>query len=184
MARLIETTPCAGLLPKTIGAVTITEVDLGSIHSVSPFRGQEKAVDAALKQAVGAGLPKPGKQIVKDGARTLWSGAGQVLVIGTRPEGLESLAAVTDQSDAYATVRIEGRDVESTLARLVPVDLRSGSFPRNSTARTMLAHMTVSVTRMEAGVFEIMAMRSMAGTLVHDLCEAAEGVAARARIPG
>ena len=184
MARLIETTPCAGLLPMTIGTVGLSEVDLGPVFSVAPFKGQAKAVDAALKDVIGAGFPKPGKQVTKEGVRVLWSGAGQALVIGARPEGLEELAAVTDQSDASATVRIDGADAEAVLARLVPIDLRRTVFPRNSTARTMLAHLTVSVTRVDADAFEIMTMRSMAGTLVDDLSEAAEGVAARARIPG
>jgi sarcosine oxidase subunit gamma len=39
--------------------------------------------------------------------------------------------------------------------------------------------MNVSITRIDATTFEIMAMRSMAQTLVHELEQAMRGVAAR-----
>ncbi len=88
-------------------------------------------------------------------------------------------AALTDQSDAWAMVRLEGAAAEDVLARLVPVDLRQSVFKRGHTARTMLQHMAVSITRISGEAFLILAFRSMAGTLVHDLETAMKGVAAR-----
>ena len=92
---------------------------------------------------------------------------------------LIGVAALTDQTDASAVVRIEGDAVEAVLARLVPVDLRIGSFAEGRTARTMVGHMTASVTRVGPMAFEVMVMRSMAATVVHELTEAAIGVQAR-----
>ena len=88
-------------------------------------------------------------------------------------------AAQTDQTGANAVLRVEGPAVEAVLARLVPLDLRATAFPVGQTARTMVAHMMASVTRVGDAAFEVMVMRSMARTLVHDIEGAAKAVAAR-----
>jgi sarcosine oxidase subunit gamma len=92
---------------------------------------------------------------------------------------LDGIAALTDQSDAWAVVQIAGAGVEDVLARLVPVDLRGQVFKKTHVATTMLGHMSVTVTRMGPVSFEIMVMRSMAATLVHELQGAMRGVTAR-----
>ena len=177
MANLIPQTPAQGLLPATLGTVTLSEVDLGPVTSVMPFKGQERAVSAALKDALGIGLPAPNRMVSKGDARALWIGRGQALVLGTCSE-LPGAACV-DHSAAWVCVALTGADVEPVLARLVPLDLRRAIFKTGHTARTLVGHMTCSVTRTGATTFEIMAMRSMAGTLVEDLERAARLVAAR-----
>ena len=182
MARLIETTPCAGLLPQTIGRVELTEVLASPVTLVAPFAGQQKAVSNALKSAIGVGFPNPNRTLGTD-PRVVWCGMGQALVIGADCPDLTGLAAVVDQSDAWTMVQIKGSDARDVLARLTPIDLRDSQFKRGHTARTLLGHMTVSITRVGASTYDVMAMRSMAGTLVHDLTEAATGVAGRASLP-
>jgi sarcosine oxidase subunit gamma len=150
----------------------MTEVVPDVLTSVAPFKGQKKAVSDALKAQVGAGLPTVNR---RTGAVT-WFGHGLWMVAGVvSVEG----AAVTDQSDAWAVVEVSGAGCEDVLARLVPVDLRGSVFKKNHVAKTMLAHMPVTITRTGPEAFEIMAMRSMAKTLVHDLEVAMRGVAAR-----
>ncbi len=179
MARLIASTPCAGLLPRTIGAVTLTEVMLGPVTSVAPFRDKSEAVTAALA-VEGLRFPTPGETLTSGPARIIWAGHGRALLCGVEPPlALSALAALTDQTDASATVRIDGDQAQAVLARLVPVDLRQQIFPEGATARTIVGHMTASVTRVGPLAFEVMVMRSMAATLVHELSEAAIGVAAR-----
>jgi len=172
VASLIALTPAQGLLPLTVGDVTVAEVAAGSLTSVAPFKGQKTAVSHALKDQVGAGLPAMGR---RTGAVT-WFGHGVWMVAGAvSPKG----AAVTDQSDAWVVVEVQGAGAEDVLARLVPVDLRASVFKKNHVAKTMLAHMSVTIIRTGPDRFEIMAMRSMARTLVHDLETAMRGVAAR-----
>lgn len=180
MAELIARTPCAGLLPLKIGGVDLTEEDPGAMTSLEPFRGQEAALSDALKAAHGMAWPAPNRATGKAGARAVWFGRGQALLIGPEPDtALARHAALTDQSDAWAVMRLEGAQAEDVLARLVPVDLRAASFKRGHTARTELAHMMASVTRIGESAFQIMVFRSMAQTLVHDLKTAMEAVAAR-----
>jgi len=90
-------------------------------------------------------------------------------------------AQVVDHSDAWAIVRIDGTDAAAVLARLTPIDIRDGVFKNGHTARTLVAHMTASITRVGVNAYEIMVMRSMAGTLVHDLEQAAHNVASRSK---
>jgi sarcosine oxidase subunit gamma len=179
--ELLAKSPCDGLLPLTIGTVTLTEEEPGAMTSLCAYKGQEKALSQALKSAHGIGFPLPGRATGKAGTRAIWFSQGQVLLQG--PAAGPSLArygAITDQSDAWAVVRLEGKGALGVLARLVPLDLRPGAFKRGHTARTDLVHMMVSLTKTGENSFQIMVFRSMAGTLVHDLKTAMEGVAARA----
>lgn len=179
MARLIAQSPCAGLLPVTIGNVIVSEIDIMRMWSVAPFKGQEAAVSARMAASIGVGFPSVNRRSHKSGKTALWAGAGRALVVAETLPDLADIAAVTDQSDAFACVRIEGAGAEAVLARLVPVDLRAKVFKTGHTARTMVNHMTGSVTRVGPLAFEVMVMRSMARTLVQEVAEAAQGVAAR-----
>ncbi len=180
MVDLIARTPCEGLLPLTIGSVVVTEELPGAMTSLAPFRGREKDLAAALKAAHGLGFPSPGRAMGKAGARAIWFSQGQVRLQGPVPDAsLGSCAVMSDQSDAWAVVRIEGAGVLDVLARLVPLDLRPGQFKRGHTARTSVVHMMASLTKTGENAFQIMVFRSMAETLVHDLKTAMEGVGAR-----
>ena len=184
VAKLIATTPCAGLLPLTVGTLTLAEVEAGRMTLIAPLDGAQKATSEALKSALGVGFPAPNRTLGQrqdKGPRMVWCGMGQALLMGADCPDLPQ-AAVMDHSDAWAIVRVDGAHAAAVLARLTPVDLRDGVFKRGHTARTLLAHMTVSITRLGVTTFEVMAMRSMAGTLVHDLEQAAKNVAARAAL--
>lgn len=176
MVDLIAKTPCAGLLPISEGALTLVETPVDSAVLVTAFKGQEKAIGAAVKKAVGVGLPRPGEDLRGDEGRALWVGPGQALVFGRLPE--QPGAAVVDQSDAFACATLTGPGAETALARLVPLDLRATVFPVGRTARTLIGHMPASVTPVDEG-FELMVMRSMAGTLVEEVHRAMSLVAAR-----
>ena len=65
------------------------------------------------------------------------------------------------------------------LARLTPINLREGALPEGATARTVIGHMTGSITRTVADIDEVMVFRSMAWTAVYELERAMKGVAAR-----
>ena len=180
MDKLIAKTACAGLLPLTVGLVSVSEEDVGAISSVSPLKGQKKALSNAMKAAHGMAYPADNRATGKSGARAVWFGHSHTMLMGPEPDAsLEKHSAVVDQSDAWAVVRLEGDRAEQVLARLVPVDLRSGHFKRGHTVRSLLFHMTASITRVGENAFQIMVFRSMAETLVHDLKRAMEGVATR-----
>lgn len=179
MPSLIEKTPCEGLLPISAGGVTLSEIAPTGITSVAPFAGKERAVGTALK-AIGLGWPAPGKSFVKGQTACLWTGRGQAFLIGAAPEDLDGIAALTDQGDAWARMRLEGEGIEEVLSRLVPLDLRTASFADGGVARSGLGHMMMILHRTGERAFDIMVFRSMAATAVHEIGQAMSGVAARA----
>ncbi|WP_322866539.1 sarcosine oxidase subunit gamma [Aquicoccus sp. G2-2] len=181
VVELLAKTPCAGKPPLSIGEASLNEVDWGAITSVAPFAGQEQAVSEALKAHVGARFPAPGRMTGKTGARVVWAGLEQAFVLGPAVAALKG-AAVTDQSDAWTCVELEGVGARAVLARVTPLDLRPGVFKSGHAARTQLAHMSAVVMRLGENRFGIMVFRSMARTLVHDLQEAMRSVAGRAAL--
>ena len=180
MVELIERTPCDGLLPLTIGGVSLTEDLPAAMTSIAPYAGQAKPLNAALQAAHGVDFPAIGRSTGKAGARMIWFGQSMALLQGpVAAAELAEFAALTDQSDAWAVVRLDGIGAADVLARLVPVDLRGQSFKRGYTVRTELAHMMASITRIGPDAFQVMVFRSMARTLVHDLKTAMAAMLAR-----
>ncbi|MEZ5778346.1 MAG: sarcosine oxidase subunit gamma [Paracoccaceae bacterium] len=179
MPSLFEKSPCDGQLPVSAGAVTLGEAPIARITSVAPFAGKDRATASALK-ALGLGWPGPGKVITKGDAMCLWTGRGQAFLIGAEPVGLEGVAALTDQSDGWARMRLDGAGAAAVLSRLVPLDLRASAFPAGSVARSGLNHMMMVLSRLGADHFEIMVFRSMAASAMHELQGAMSALAARA----
>lgn len=167
-------------MPLACGGLTLREVDPGRITALSPWMGQADALSEALQTAHGMRFPVSGRATGGDGARVVWTGLDQAMLLGPEPDiALGQHCVMVDQSDAWAVVRLDGIGAEDVLARLVPVDLRPAVFKPGHTVRSLLAHMTVSVTRLGPETFQIMAFRSMAGTLVHDLHAAMSAVMRR-----
>ena len=179
MAKLIARAALGERLPFTRAGLTVTAVETGPVSHIAPLKGQATQVDEALG-ALGLGWPAPGEVRSSEAARVLWMGREAALLIGAEPPiGLEAVAAVSDQTGANAVVRVEGPGVEDMLARLVPVDLRPAALPEDRTVRTLVGHMAASVTRTGDQEIEIIVMRSMAGTLIHDLTRAIDTWSAR-----
>lgn len=180
MGELISKTPLDDFVPMTIGDATLSEVDLGVLTSLAPFKGQSKAMGAALKAAHGMAWPAPGRATGKEKARAIWFGRDMIMLAGPEPDGsLAPHGALTDQSDAWTCLQLSGEGAEDILARMVPVDMRVSSFKRGHTARSLVQHMNGSITRTGSQTFIVMVFRSMAKTLLHDLQRAMESVASR-----
>lgn len=172
MAELRETSPFAGLeLPVALGQARIAALPMGRIQSIAPWPGAEATVAERL-----GGFPEPGQVIDTAAGRLAWAGRAMALLFGTAPD-LAGLAAVTDQSDGWAGLALEGADAAAVLARLVPLDLAAMVPP--SCARSQLNHLPLLMIHPAPERFELWSYRSMAGTLVHEVEAAMRGVAAR-----
>lgn len=169
MADLIARSPGAGLFPIAAGGTALAECAWTPIHAVSPFRGREDAVRRAL-----GGWPAPNRWTQAEGRRIAWSGRGQAFVLGEMPDLPD--AAVAEQSDACCRVILSGPGAGDVLARLTPID--AAAMAPGEAARSLVGHMPALILRTDEG-WELMAFRSMAGTLAHDLGRAMRGIAAR-----
>lgn len=180
MVELKAKTPCEGALPLDVGALRLSEVETGPITSVAAFKGQAAALSKAMQAAHGVEMPGPNRMNAAGEARAIWFGPQMVLLTGVVAEsGLSTHAALTDQSDAWAVVRLEGAGAADVMARLTPIDLRKDTFGPGKTARTQVQHMQASVTCLGVECYQIMVFRAFAETLVHDLKCAMQAVAAR-----
>ena len=178
MVELIAKSACKGL-PLQVGALELSEDAPAAITSVMPFAGQEVAVSEALKSAIGATFPAAGRSTGRAGARVVWSGAGQALILGAPMVALKG-AAITDQSDGWACLALRGPGARDVLARLVPIDLRETVFKRGHAARTLLGHMPCLLLHSAADRYDMLVSRSMARTAIHELEVAMKSVAAQA----
>lgn len=178
MPRLIAKSPLHGIWPASHGGLHLSEAVLDRVTSVAPFKGQEKALAKALKP-LGLAFPAPNSFAEKGAARIIWTGRDQAFLINAEPpaEG----AALSDQSDGWACLRLEGDGADQALMRLYPLDLRLAAFPLGSAARAPLNHMASILMRSESA-FEIMVFRSMAQSAWHEVETVMKRIAARAAL--
>lgn len=187
MAELTARGACHGLgLPLEMGAAVLSEAAPEAMLSLAPYRGRAEEVSGILASHACPPLPDVGRAQPFEGGRIMWAGAdlwvlrGDPALSEALRGALGGVAAVTDQSDAWAVLQLSGAGAAEVLARLVPVDLHRDAFPPGMAARTPLGHVACLLMALEEG-FEIYLPRSFAASAVHDLgraMRAAAGVAA------
>jgi heterotetrameric sarcosine oxidase gamma subunit len=84
--------------------------------------------------------------------------------------------AVTDVSDAFVTIAVEGALAPAVLVRGCGLDLSSGAFGNAACARTRLAQLPVVLRRVTSERFECHVDRSAAQWLYEWMEDAAEGL--------
>ncbi len=175
VAEWIAKTPLSGQEPVVLAGVALAEVDLGQITSLAPYAGQENALAAVLKP-LGLCFPAPNGVSAAGAVRLVWTGRGQAFLIGAAPGAWGDFAALTDQSDGWASLSVTGVGAADVLARLVPLDLRA--MPVDTVARSSLGHMPMILLRVADG-FTVMVFRSMARTAWHEIATVMKMQAAR-----
>ncbi len=182
MPELIAKSALAGHAPVTALETTLAEGQAAPITSIAPFPGRMAQVNATLAP-LGLSFPAPNTQSMIGDTRLLWTGRDQAFLIGAKaPDDLAELAALTDQTDGWAILTLQGPAAGDALMRPVPLDLRGTAFPVGRTARAPLNHMQAILTRTGPDAFEVMVFRSMARTAWAELTEALEVLAARAKV--
>ena len=149
------------------------------------YKGRRPDVSARLEARYGLALP--------DGPRRVANSALAVIGLGPRAwlfqreagrplaaelsEAIGDAAAVTDQSDGYATLRLIGPRAAALLEKGVSIDLHDGVFLPGSAAVTSCAHLGIMLWRIENEndhpVYEIAVFRSLARSLWHFIEESA-----------
>ena len=180
MPELIAKSPLSGVWPVAHGGLRLSEHLLGRVTSIAILPRQAKTVARALKP-LGLAFPAPNRFVAADQASLVWTARDQAFLIGVAMPDTAG-AALTDQSDGWAALRLEGPNADGTLMRLYPLDLRAGSFPVGTAARAPLNHMQSILTRTSPYAFDIMVFRSMARTAWHEVEAAMKTMAARAAL--
>jgi len=182
---LTAATPLTGYA-RTIGSVSLEEVAGWNLCSAAVPLGEDAAFAKALMDAFGTPRPETGKTAtVKDGVvRVLGLQPDQVFILFHAPDpdraadhvnaAMGSAAYVTDQSDSWAILAMEGAGVRSVLARLCMLDLDAEAFPVGAVSRTVVEHLSVIVLREDADRFLLFSPRSSAQSFLHAVETAAE----------
>jgi methylglutamate dehydrogenase subunit D len=128
------------------------------------------ALAGAIAERLGIALPET-PLIRRAGAfAAAWAGPDRWMLVADDRDALRSacaeldaLAAVSEQSDGWAALRVSGPAVRRALAKGFMIDLHASAFGDGAVALTAVAHINVAIWR-EAEAFTILVPRSMAGS--------------------
>ena len=159
--------------------VAIGEAVHFGLASVLPYAG---VGPAALSAALGFEVVSAPVESAGDGV-TLWgTGPNQWLAHTSvaAPDWAEALgktlsgvAAVVDQSGAYAGLSISGSDARRLLQKGLPIDLSPQVFVPGAVAVSVIAHIGVIIRQIDETSFDVSVFRSLGESFHHWLTTAA-----------
>jgi methylglutamate dehydrogenase subunit D len=149
------------------------------LATIIAYKGRHADVSVRLEARYGLSLP--------DGPRRVANSAAAVIGLGPRTwlfqreagppletelsEVIGDAAAVTDQSDGYATIRLAGPRAVDVLQKGISIDFHDRVFLPGFAAVTSCAHLGVILRRLDdvgnQPVYEIAVFRSLARSLWH-----------------
>ena len=165
----------------------LIEVTCLAIASVAcPLDGRAE-LEGAVMRSWSAELPEPG--------RSTTSADGEVKILGMSPDQLFVISTaaaapagefvsgavagagyVTDQSDNWVTLRLEGPLVLPALERICPLDLDPAAFAVGSVARTVMEHLGAIILREGPDRFLLLSASSSAHSFLHAVATSCRNV--------
>ena len=169
--------PALGGYEREWTSVSLREIDGLSIVALAMPR-TDNNLTQTLEKATGCAWPKVGHIQTNGAYQVIGLQSEQIFVVYPRqgdnpvPEVTELVGGegyVTDQSDAWVVLEIDGAGSRAALERICPVDLHEVAFPIGQTARTAMEHMGSVVIRTGENRFQLMSARSSAASFLHAL---------------
>lgn len=175
-------------LPKSVGngrGVVVRDRDGIGLATVLCRREGQDALSERIRSRYGLNLPLGPTRVGKDGIafaevgpRT-WLAAADGAANGfatSLSNSIGDLAAVVDQTDGYAALRLSGKMVRQALAKGFMIDLHPRKFRRGDVASTSVAHIGATIWRLDDGpdgfsAFEVVVFRSLMRSFWHWLAE-------------
>lgn len=167
--------------------VIVQERDSLGIASVLAKRGQQDALTKRIREHFGIELsPGPKRSAAGDYAfiamgPNTWLATGEATgnaFVTSLTDALGEHAAISDQTDGQAVLRVSGPKARNALCKLVPIDLHPRIFRSGDVAVTVAVHIGTTLWRLDddpngQSVFEIAVLRSLAGSFWTALSESA-----------
>lgn len=154
------------------GLATIEDVGLTGMITL---RGDlsSKEIKAAVKKAVGLGVPEQRQALMGQGTAVLWMSPDELLLMCAYTQVTQTIAtlekALSGQhflahnvSDARTVLRISDAGAREILAKLCPVDLSEAAFSPGMVRRTRMAQIPAAFWLNEGGMFHLICFRSVA----------------------
>lgn len=186
-ATLAEHSAFADIKSTLVQDLTISARDNLTLASLAAAKGKREALAAVIAEKYGVTLPSTPKRVEGNSIAIVWTGPDQWLAVAERDAGRDlerelkplvaGLAAVTDQTDARAVLRISGPRGRDVLATGVPIDLHPRVFAPGSAAITHASHIGVILWQLDAvPTYELAVFRSFAHSLAEWLEAAVAGM--------
>ena len=143
--------------------VTLTEVRDLCLHQAAAWPDTLTEVGKLAAAVVGVDVaPGPCSSATGDSGSLLRTEPLKWWVFGAQAPALaDDLGAVLDLSHSRSHFRIAGPEAATLLKRLLPLDLRDGSFVVGDVASSSFHHISVTVWRTESG-YELFVPRGFA----------------------
>ena len=181
MAELKYQSPWNAFAPVGRGAgVTAVSVHGRAVVTVMVRKGKMSELVDRVGQVYSIVLRDQPRRSAANNIAFLGIGPGKWLAMSDQPPAglvadmtarLEGLAAVVDQSDALAILRLAGPALAATLEKGFQIDLRS--FSIGDCAVTSAHHQGVTIWKIANGTFEVAVARSLTGSFQHWLAASA-----------
>ncbi len=164
---------------------SVEVIDDVTMALIASRKGQGEALSAKIDQLFGIELPGTPRAVSNKGLTAVWAGPGQWLLVASAAGGrdlerelrqpLEGLAAVADQTDSRAMVKVSGPNARDVLAKGVPIDLHPRAFKSGDAAITHASHIGVTLWRPEGeDAFVLTCASSYAGSFWHWLSDSSQ----------
>ena len=177
--QLTPVSPLSGYTSSHDGN-SLAEVTGLAFVSLAVSAGNGKAFAAAVKKAWKIEVPPPGMSTTAGDIRLIWTAPDQYHLLMPEPAGnpsgdplapvmkaVSDTAWLTDQSDSYCMLRLEGPRSREALERICPLDPHPGSFAVDAASRTAMEHLGVLLVREQADRYLLMSARSSARSFLH-----------------
>jgi methylglutamate dehydrogenase subunit D len=148
-----------------------------AIATVIQRRGQSRQLSAAVTANFAVDLPTGAEWTANHGVAWLGTGPGKWLAVSEASETefvgkLETkfwgLAAVIEQSDGLGVLRLGGPALFKTLEKGVQIDLAPDTFPTGSVAVTSVAHIGVTLWKVDdRPTVDVAVARSLCNSFLH-----------------
>lgn len=155
------------------GLVVEERVSL-AFATVIARRGKADALATAVAASYGVTLPRGPRRASSGGVTFAGVGPDQWIASAEGADAsfvtkmrsrIGPLAAVMDQTDARAVIRLSGPKAREVLAKGVPTDLHPTVFKAGDVATTLVAYIGVQLDLLDDGpTYQLTAPRSMAGS--------------------
>jgi methylglutamate dehydrogenase subunit D len=157
------------------GLIVEERTDL-ALASVIARRDRQLDLKDAIGNAFGIELPDGPRVVANSGVSFAGIGLNRWFAAAENSAGtdfvarlqnrLTGLASIADQTDGRVVLRLRGNRVRDVLAKGVPLDLHHRSFKTGDIASTLVAYIGIQIEQLDdAPTFQLMAFRSLAGSL-------------------
>jgi len=181
--------PLEGASIKVEDTRLVENPELAIVSLAVPLGGDE-AVEAALQSSLNLSRPAVGQLEYATGDSSTLANLSilslqtdQLFLVFDYPEQDQALtrsqpvdlvkqaigdvAYLTDQSDSWVVIDLEGSLALPALERICPLDLDEHVFTDTVVARTMMEYLSVIITRTQTNGFRLYSPRSTAASLWH-----------------